>query len=75
MQSMKSDQREEMRSWEKWNIKTEKQIKHAPETLEIVINHRGQLCLSSHVSVTQTVGLDNVYEAASPHTGEKPIHR
>lgn len=72
---MKSDQREEMRSWEKWNIKTEKQTKHRPESLEIVINHRGPLCLSSRVSLTQTVDLDNVYEAASSHTGEKsPIH-
>lgn len=72
---MKSDQREEMRSWEKWNIKTEKQIKHRLKTLEIVINNRGQLCLSSHVSLTQTLGLDNVSEAALSHTPEKPIHK
>lgn len=62
-----------MRSWEKWNIKREKQNKHRPETLELVINHRGPICLSSRVSLTQTVDLDNIYEAASPHTQVKKL--
>lgn len=75
---MKSDQREEMKSWERWNIKTEKQIKHSPETLEIITNHKGPLGLSSNVSLAQTVDLDNVYDklqAASARTGEKTCRR
>lgn len=63
-----------MRSWERWNIKTEKQIKHSPETLEIITNHKGPLGLSSNASLAQTGHLDKVYDklqAAASCTGEK----
>jgi len=58
---MKSDQREDMRSWERWNIKTEKQIKHSPETLEFITNHKGPLDLSCNVSLAQTMGLEIMF--------------
>lgn len=74
---MKSDQREEMRSWERWNVKTEKQIKHSPETLEIITNHKGPLGLSSNVSLAQIVDLDNVYDKlqAAHHAQVKKLQK
>lgn len=57
-----SDQREEMRSWERRNIKIEKQSKQSLETLGMITNHKGLLGLSSNVSLAQTVDLDKVYD-------------
>lgn len=59
---MMSDQREEMRSWERWNIKIEKQNKQSLETLEIITSHKRLLDLSPNVSLAQTVDLDKVYD-------------
>lgn len=57
-----SDQREEMRSWERWNIKIEKQNKQSLETLEMITSHKRLLGLSSDVPLAQAVDLDKVYD-------------
>lgn len=57
-----SDQREEMRSWERWNIKIEKQNKQSLETIEMITSHKRLLGLSPNVPLAQTVDLDKVYD-------------